>query len=501
MIEPPAAAPASPLIRLEGLSKSFGPVRANHDISLDIRAGRIMALLGENGAGKSTLMSILAGRMQPDAGRILMHDQEVRFGSPRDSIAAGIGMVYQNFMLVNRMTVAENVLLGQGRRFWISARAMEREVGDLARRFSLSIDPGALVAELSMGERQLVEILKLLYRQSRILIFDEPTAVLTSLETAHLFESLWKMAEQDKAVIFISHKLEEVIAVADEVAVLRGGQVVGQWNAEAIQSKEELANLMIGRSVSLDISKPGSSPGEHLLRIEHLCGPRLDDVNLVVREGEIMALVGVAGNGQKELVETVAGLRPPAAGRVEILGREWKDFFANPSWKETLSYIPEDRLGLAVCREMTLTDNFLLTTRQGFSKGVWLLRRQARETVRRKVDEFNVRPGKPDMTAGRLSGGNLQKLVLAREFYRNSRLIVAEQPTQGLDIASTDEVWRQLLQARMHAGVLLVTGDLREAVTLADRIAVIFRGRIMDEFSVDDQERMKRIGLLMAGAA
>lgn len=490
-----------PLFRLEGLTKSFGLVRANNNISLDIHGGRIKALLGENGAGKSTLMSILAGRLRPDAGRILAQGQEVRFASPRDAIEAGIGMVYQNFMLVNRMTVAENVLLGQEKRFWISPSSMEREVGNLAQSFSLSIDPGAIISDLSMGERQLVEILKLLYRQSRILIFDEPTAVLTPVEIEHLFAALKNMATQDKAIIFISHKLEEVMAIADEVAVLRGGEIVGHWPVEEIESKEELANRMIGRNIALDIAKTGSSPGEHILRIEHLSGPHLDDVNLVVREGEIMALVGVAGNGQKELVETVAGLRPPGAGRVEILGKEWKAFFAKPAWKETLSYIPEDRLGLAVCRELTLTDNFLLTTRQGFSKGLWLHRKQARETVSKKITEFNVQPGKPDMTAGRLSGGNLQKLVLAREFYRNSRLIVAEQPTQGLDVASTEEVWRQLLQARKHAGILLVTGDLREAMTLADRIAVIFRGKIMDDFSVEDQQRMKRIGLLMAGSA
>jgi general nucleoside transport system ATP-binding protein len=495
------SSPASPLIRLEGLTKSFGPVRANNNITLDIRGGRIKALLGENGAGKSTLMSMLAGRMHPDAGRILVEGQPLRFSSPKDSISAGIGMVYQNFMLVNRMTVAENVLLGQQKRFWISQRSMVREVGELTQRFGLSVDPAAVIADLSMGERQLVEILKLLYRQSRVLIFDEPTAVLTPVETANLFQALENMAKQGKAIIFISHKLEEVLAVADEVAVLRGGEVVGEWDAEEIESKEELAGRMFGRSISLDIAKTGSNPGEHVLRVEHLSGPHLNDVNLVVREGEIMALVGVAGNGQKELVETVAGLRPPVGGRVEILGREWKDFFAHPSWKETLSYIPEDRLGVAVCRELTLTDNFLLTTRQGFTKGLWLHRKQARETVARKVTEFNVQPGRPEMTAGRLSGGNLQKLVLAREFYRNSRLIVAEQPTQGLDISSTEEIWRQLLQARKHAGILLITGDLREALTLADRIAVIFRGRIMDDFSVDDQERMKRIGLLMAGSA
>ena len=504
-LDPPSDALASlppdvPLIRLEGLSKSFGPVRANHDVSFEIRPGRILALLGENGAGKSTLMSMLAGRLKPDAGRIFLHGEEVRFDSPKDSIDAGIGMVYQNFMLVNRMTVAENVLLGQEKRFWISQRAMEREVGELARRFNLPIDPGAGIWELSMGERQLVEILKLLYRQSQVLIFDEPTAVLTPVETAHLFEALWNMAGQGKSIIFISHKLEEVIAVADEVAVLRRGELVGRWDAEEIQSREELANRMIGRAVSLDISKKCCTVGEPVLRVEHLTGPRLDDVSLVVRQGEIMALVGVAGNGQKELVETVAGLRPPGAGRVEILGAEWKAFFANPSWKESLSYIPEDRLGVAVCREMTLTDNFLLTTRKGFCRGPWLRRKLARETVAEKIAEFNVQPGRPDMLAGRLSGGNLQKLVLAREFFRASRLIVAEQPTQGLDISSTEEVWQQLLQARVHAGILLVTGDLREAMTLADRIAVIFRGRIMDDFPVDDQERMKRIGLLMAGS-
>jgi simple sugar transport system ATP-binding protein len=491
-----------PVVRLISISKSFGAVKANQDISLDIRPGRIKALLGENGAGKSTLMSMLSGRFPPDSGTIEIDGAPARFRSPADGIAAGIGMVYQHFMLVERMTVAQNVLLGQTGSFWLSPRAMRATVGALAEEYGLAIDPGARVDSLSMGQRQLVEILKLLYRQSRVLIFDEPTAVLTPAETGNLFQALWNMSEQGKAIVFISHKLPEVIAVADEIAILRQGRIVDEFLEHEVPSEHALANRMVGREVILEVDAQPVPLGAEVLRLEGLSGNGLEDVSLSLRQGEILALAGVAGNGQKPLVETVAGLRSPQRGAVTILGSDWKAFYGAPqkeSWRGGLAYIPEDRQGLATCPDLDMVDNFLLTTRHGFSRQGFLERNRAEEQTARLVEEHDVRPPVPATLARQLSGGNLQKLVIAREFYRHPRIIVAEQPTQGLDVSATEEVWRRLLQARAHAGVLLVTGDLNEALQLADRIAVMYRGRIMDVIGRNEPDAVGRIGLLMAG--
>jgi simple sugar transport system ATP-binding protein len=488
-----------PVIRLEGISKSFGPVQANKDIHLDIRAGRIKALLGENGAGKSTLMSILAGRLQPDSGRIFVDGIAQPILSTHAAHNHGIGMVYQHFMLVEAMTVAENVLLGQTAGILMPPARMLQQVDDLARRYGLSIDPAAKVADLSMGERQRVEILKLLHRQSRILIFDEPTTVLTPPETRQLFEALRQMAAQDKAIVFISHKLDEVLALADEIAILRKGAVVSEMDAAKVSSKADLAMRMVGREVVLKVEKEPVETRLVVLRTEGLSGEGLQEIDLQLRQGEILGIVGVAGNGQKPLVEIICGLRRHTAGSLTILGQDWEQFHAKPGWEGNLIYIPEDRRGLATCLNMTLTENFMLTTRRGFSSGPWLMRRKAETKARQLIEEFDVQPPQPSARARQLSGGNLQKLVLAREFFRKPRLIVAEQPTQGLDIGATEDIWQVLLKARKRAGILLVTGDLNEALTLADRIAVIFNGRIMDTFYADDAEKVNKIGLLMAG--
>ena len=350
-----------------------------------------------------------------------------------------------------------------------------------------------------MGERQRVEILKLLYRRSRILIFDEPTAVLTPRESEQLFDALKQMAEQGQAILFISHKLDEVLQLADEIAILRKGRLTAQLPARQVASKAELALQMVGREVLLDVARPPMEPRQVVLRAQALSGDGLRRVELQVRQGEIVALVGVAGNGQKPLVETICGLRRPQSGSLTLLGQPWHDFYSRPRWDGHLSYIPEDRRGLATCLEMDLTDNFLLTTRQGFCRGPWLDRGRAQEKAAELIREFDVQPPDPDTLARRLSGGNLQKMVLAREFFRRPRLIVAEQPTQGLDIGAIEAVWQVLLKARARAGILLVTGDLTEALALSDRIAVIFEGRIMDTFDRDDRENLARIGLLMAG--
>jgi simple sugar transport system ATP-binding protein len=490
---------AEPVVALRGLTKRFGKVLANDQITLEIRPGRIKALLGENGAGKSTLMGMLAGRLVPDAGRMEVHGREVRFASAREAIAAGIGMVYQHFMLVEAMSVAENVLLGQEPGFFLSPRAMERRVAELAAQYRLDIDPGARVGDLSMGEKQLVEILKLLARDSRVLIFDEPTAVLTPAETFRLFEALWSMTAQGKAVVFISHKLEEVLAIADEIAVLRSGKVEAELRPEEIGSKADLARIMIGKDVLLEVDRTAAEVREQVLDIRNLNGLGLTDINLDLQRGEVLAVVGVAGNGQKALVEAVCGLTQPPKDTIFILGKPWREYYADPDWKHTLSYIPEDRLGLATMRNKNLVDNMLLTTRKGFRSGPLLQKARAVADTRELVRKYDIKPGRVRVLAWQLSGGNLQKAVLARELYREPRLIVAEQPTQGLDVAATEEVWRRLLDARDMAGILLVTGDLNEALQLADRVAVMYRGRVVAQFPVTDRDQVDKIGLYMAG--
>jgi len=493
------AVDALPLVRLAGVTKRFGRVLANDAITLSIMPGRIKALLGENGAGKSTLMAMLAGRFAPDSGHVELEGQRVDFASPGEAIAAGIGMVYQHFMLVENMSVAENVLLGQEGGLVLSPARMRATVAELAGRFGLAIDPAARVGDLSMGERQRVEILKLLHRQSRVLIFDEPTAVLTPPETEALFAALRAMSAEGKAVVFISHKLEEVLSVADEIAILRRGRIEGEFLASEVASPAELARRMVGRDVLLDIPREPVAPGRVVLDVRSLSGNGLDDVSFSLRQGEILAVVGVAGNGQQQLVETVCGLSRPQSGQVELLGHGWDDFTKHNDWDGALAWVPEDRAGLATCRALDLTDNLLLTTREGFSRGLWLDRERAREAARSIVREHNVQPGRIDLLAGQFSGGNLQKFVLGRELLRQPRLLVAEQPTQGLDISATEAVWRRLLDARSLAGVLLVTGDLSEALTLADRVAVMFRGRIMGLFPASDAAQVERIGALMAG--
>lgn len=490
---------APPLISLKGITKRFGKVVANNNISLDLYPGRIKALLGENGAGKSTLMSMLAGRFKPDEGYIEVDGVRADFNSSKDAIKAGVGMVYQHFMLVETMTVAENVLLGQEGSFFINHHEMRERVRKLASDYELEIDPAARISDLSMGEKQRVEILKLLYRESRVLIFDEPTAVLTPREAFRLFEALWTMTRLGKSVVFISHKLEEVLAIADEVAILRRGKIDAEVPRDKILSKADLACRMVGKEVLLEIDKEEVEVGEKVLEVKNMTGMGLRGISLDVHKGEIVAIVGVAGNGQQELVEGVSGLRKPPEDTIFIMNKPWRKFFAEMTWNHSMSYIPEDRLDLATARNLDLVDNLLLTTRQGFTAGSILQRDKAAVVAAELVKDYDVRPGRLQALAWQLSGGNLQKMVLARELYRQPHLIVAEQPTQGLDISATEEVWNKLLEARKMAGILLVTGDLGEAIQLADRIAVMYCGQIMDEFHVSNTEKLDNIGLLMAG--
>jgi general nucleoside transport system ATP-binding protein len=307
------------------------------------------------------------------------------------------------------------------------------------------------------------------------------------------------MAAQGKAIVFISHKLEEVMEIAHEIAILRKGRVVDEMSADSVSSKAELAKRMVGRTVLLKVDREPLEPKQVVLRVRRLRDSVLHDITFDLRQGEVLGIVGVAGNGQKRLVEVICGLQVPLEGEIRILGEDWAHFFSKKRWDAALSYIPEDRIGVASCLNLDLVDNFLLTTREGFSTGPWLKRMKAEEKLEELIDKFAIKAPNSTITARQLSGGNLQKMVLAREFFRRPRLIVAEQPTQGLDIGATEDVWKILLKARERAGILLITGDLREAMTLSDRIGVMFSGRLMDLFPVTDDQKMERIGPLMAG--
>jgi general nucleoside transport system ATP-binding protein len=486
-------------VRLEGVSKSYGPVKANDGISLSLYPGQVTAILGENGAGKSTLMAILAGKIHPDEGRIFLEGKERRFRSTKEAIRFGIGMVYQHFTLVEAMTVAENVHLGHEGGALLNRRLMNDRVRELGARYGWEVDPQRRVFELSMGEKQRVEILKLLHRQSRVLIFDEPTAVLTPLETEQLFVGLRQMAAQGRAVVFISHKLKEVMAVADRILILRRGAVISTMRRDEVHSTADLARAMVGRDVIFQVRPEEVPLAEPVLEAAGLEGDGFGPLDLTVRRGEVLAVVGVAGNGQKQLVETVTGLEHFRGGRLTLLGKPAKEFFGTTALRMGMSYIPEDRLGRGTCPNLTLTENFLMTTRSLFGRGPFLRKGKVAGEAGGTLKRYNVQPPNAALQARKLSGGNLQKLVIGRELYRKPRLVIAEQPTQGLDIAATQEVWDHLLSARNDAGILLVTGDLNEALKLADRIAVMFRGRFVDVFPASDESKVGGIGQMMAG--
>lgn len=488
----------SPFIQLEGICKSFGHVRANHNISLSFHASRITALLGENGSGKSTLMSILAGKLLPDSGNMYILGAPVYFSAPKDAIEAGIGMVYQHFMLVDNMTVTENIFLGHASP-WLRYQSMRMRVAKLSEQYALHIDPDARIRDLSMGERQRVEILKLLDRNSRMLIFDEPTAMLTPLETEQLFISLKRMAAEGKTIVFISHKMKEVLDIADEICILRRGELVDVFSRKEIPSEKELAQRMIGQSSDQGVNVLPVEKKECVLHIHNVSGESIHNLELSLHQGSITAIAGVAGNGQQELVRILAGLLPPSEGTVSILGKSWADFYAAPPDHEGVAYIPEDRRGLATCPSLPLTDNFLITNRTHFTSGPFLDAKKAHAATERLITEYQVYPPGAENLAANLSGGNLQKFVIGREWLRQPRLIIAENPTQGLDIGATLEVWRRLLDARNTSGILLITGDLNEALTLADTVAIMYRGQFMDVFSISDTAKVDSIGMLMAG--
>lgn len=495
-----------PLVEMRGISKVFPGVVANDSVDLAVRAGEIHALLGENGAGKSTLMSILTGLYRPDRGEIYLDGQKISFRSPRDAIRAGIGMVHQHFRLVAPFTVTENVALGLKGGLKLNLNKMSREIAGLSREYGLQVDPQARIWQLSVGEQQRVEIIKLLYRQARVLILDEPTAVLTPQEARDLYRTLRKMADQGCAVIFITHKLQEVMEAADTITILRGGKTVATVKKQDTSAKE-LAQLMVGREIVGPGEKPASQKGDNVLVIKNLKVlsdkglPALKGINLSLAAGEILGIAGVAGNGQRELAEAITGMRVILKGTITVAGQELGQGDPCRAIKAGVGYIPEDRLGMGLVPNLGAVDNLLLKEYRHPRWGKTLInRRAARQWARELVERFKVRMASLDAPAKIMSGGNLQRLLLAREISSRPRLLVAVYPARGLDVGATEAVHRLLLQQRAAGtAILLISEDLEELFRLADRIAVMYEGQIMGLVDTAGAS-VEELGLMMAGA-
>jgi simple sugar transport system ATP-binding protein len=490
-----------PAIEARGVVKEFPGVVANAGVDLAVERGEVHAVLGENGAGKTTLASILTGLYRPDEGEIRIKGEPVALRSPRDGLDHGVGMVYQHFRLVERFTVADNIVLGDPRQPMVtSARRLEEAVAGLGERYGLHINPRAKVADLSVGEQQRVEIVKMLYRGVDVLILDEPTAVLTPQETQNLFQTVRAMAADGKAVIFISHKLAEVTAVSDNVTVMRDGRVVERVKTSST-NRRELARMMVGRDVDLSVRRSKTPPGPALLSLEgvNLAGERdavsLQEINLEVRAGEIVGIAGVAGNGQRELAEVVVGLRAPSSGTVWIDGEDVTGAGASAARKSGLAYVPEDRLGTGLSPSLSVAENLLLTRPSSF----FTRRREVEEAARSIIERFDVKASGPQAPTRELSGGNAQKVLLARELSEEPKVIVVASPTRGLDVGAAEAV-RGLLDERRAAGcaVLLISEDLDEVRSMSDRILALYEGRIVYE-TPGEGSNVEEIGLAMAG--
>jgi len=482
---------------------------ANDHIDITVEPGEVHALLGENGAGKSTLMNQLYGLLQPDEGEILVDGEAKVFRSPRDAIAAGIGMVHQHFMLVPVFTVAENIALGAedvrgGPLGILDRRRKRREVLETSQRYGLPVDPDALVENLPVGAQQRVEIVKALTRDVDLLILDEPTAVLTPQETDELLAVMRGLAETGKSIVFITHKLREVKAIADRITVIRRGRTVGTASPDT--SEEELATLMVGRDVSLEVSKTPAEPGREVLKVSGLVvdddrGVRVvDGVDLTVRAGEVLGIAGVQGNGQTELVEAIMGLRGVRAGSMEIDNESLAGMGTKKILSSGVGYIPEDRSLDGVVKEFSVAENLVLDMydRPPFGNAFKLNPKAINDSARERVEQFDIRTSSAEHAVSTLSGGNQQKVVVAREMSRPLRLMIASQPTRGVDVGSIEFIHNQIIHERDNGtAVLVVSSELDEVVGLADRIAVMYRGRILATVSPDMPR--EEIGLLMAG--
>jgi simple sugar transport system ATP-binding protein len=503
-----------PAVEFRNISKAFGPVQANADVSFSIAKGSIHGVIGENGAGKSTLMSILYGYYNADSGQVLIDGQPRQIRTSQEAIALGIGMVHQHFMLVENMTVLDNVMLGAEGGFKLAAQRAQTEakLREICERYRLDVDPLATIDDLSVGAQQRVEILKQIYRSANILILDEPTAVLTAQETASLFEILRLFKEQGKTIILITHKLQEIMDITDQVTVMRAGRVVGAVPTSET-SKEQLANMMVGRPIQSELPRGPYRPGAAVLKVSNLQledankVKLLADIDLTVRAGEIVAIAGVSGNGQSELMEILAGMRLPTSGRVEFLGEELPfprhssaDGLPAQFRKLGIGHVPEDRLRDGVIKDFSVLQNTVFGY-QDRVKNRWGLFDFGAIAKRcaHLLEAFDVRPKDPDIRIGLLSGGNQQKVVIAREVSASPKLMLVGQPTRGVDIGTIESIHTQLLRLRDEGvAILLVSVELEEVRALADRIVVMSGGRVTGELQIDEFDTT-RIGLLMGG--
>ena len=498
---------------MRGITKRFPGVVANDQVDFEALQGEVHALLGENGAGKSTLSNILTGLYRPDEGEVVIQGKPVTFRSPRDAIEAGVGMVHQHFRLAASFTVAENLVLGHrdaaDRGLLLEPKVVEGRIADLSRRYRMPVNPRARIWQLSVGEQQRVEILKALYRGARILILDEPTSLLTPQEADDLFQTLRLMSAEQRTVIFISHKLEEVMAISNRVTVLRRGKVVGTVMTKETNQRE-LARMMVGRDVVFTQKKEGPAKAERtvVLELRGICAngdlgtPALREVNLSVHGGEIVGVAGVAGNGQRELAEVIAGMRRRTSGSMTVSGKPTRGGNPLEAIRRGIAYVPEDRLGTGVAPTLSVAENLVLKSyrRPPISTGGLLHHRRIRTNAEEVMTRFNISARGPQSPTRLLSGGNIQKVVLARELSGRPRVLVAASPTSGLDVAATDAVRALLLQAADQGdGVLLISEDLDEILALADRIAVLYGGRITG--IVERQKAaVEELGLMMAGS-
>ena len=497
----------TPLLELKGITKRFPGVVANDHVDFELAKGEVHALLGENGAGKSTLMNILYGLYHPDEGEVRLNGQHVTIDSPRAAIDLGIGMVHQHFMLIPVMTVAENIVLGVEPHTgpFLDIDGAEKRVRELSERFGLAVRPDARIESISVGMQQRVEILKALYRGAEILILDEPTAVLTPQEAEELFEIIRSLQAEGKSIVFISHKLGEVLAIADRVTVLRRGKTIETVPREGA-TEEGLARLMVGREVLLRVEKTPAEPAEPLLTVEDL--RVLDErkleavrgISLEVRSGEIVGIAGVDGNGQSELVEAITGLRRPESGRIVAAGEDITNEGARVSLEAGIGHIPEDRQRRGLVLDFTLAENIALKDycEEPDSRWGWLFPKRLLARAKKLLTEFDVRGGGPRTLAASLSGGNQQKVVVAREVSRDPRILVAAQPTRGLDVGAIEFVHRRLVAERDEGrAILLVSFELDEILSLSDRILVVYEGSVVGEYSPDVSE--EELGIAMTG--